>query len=59
MREPARVRPRELLNVSLKPGLAGKGKIKVKGKRGNLRMPGFPLVTPVRVQLLRRPTPTC
>jgi hypothetical protein len=37
----------------------GKAKIKAKGRGGTLRMPGWPLSTPVRLQLLRRFTPTC
>ncbi len=52
--------PDGLAKVVLEPGAAaGKGKIKVKGKGANLRMPGFPVTTPVRVQVLRRFTPTC
>lgn len=53
--------PDGLAKIGLKPAVvAGKAKIKVTGKGGgNLRMPGLPLTTPVRVQLLRRFTPTC
>lgn len=51
--------PDGLKKVVLKPGAAGKAKIAVKGKGANLAMPALPLTTPVRVQVLRRGTPTC
>jgi CSLREA domain-containing protein len=46
--------PDGILKLVLKPGpAAGKARIQLKGKGANLRMPGFPLTTPVRLQLLR------
>jgi CSLREA domain-containing protein len=52
--------PDGLSKVLLRAGAAaGKGRIRVRGKGANLEMPAFPLVTPVRVQLLRRFTSTC
>jgi hypothetical protein len=38
---------------------AGKGKIIVKGKGANLRLPALPLGTPALVQLLRAGALTC
>jgi hypothetical protein len=52
--------PGGLQTILLKAGLAaGKAKITVKGKGGNLRLPPLPLVLPVRAQILRALTSSC
>ncbi|MGH7895205.1 MAG: hypothetical protein ACREQL_11095, partial [Candidatus Binatia bacterium] len=51
--------PQGLQAIALKPGPAGKAKVKVKGKGSNLVMPMLGLTTPARVQLRRGDAPAC
>jgi hypothetical protein len=57
-RDPAS-NPDGVSTLSLRPGLAGKGKMKVLGQGPNLHMPALGLTTPVIVRLKRDDAPTC
>jgi hypothetical protein len=48
-----------LVKIFLHPSLTRKGRIALKGRGGELALPGFPLVPPVTVRLVRSDGPQC
>jgi hypothetical protein len=51
--------PTGIASLKLTAGAAGKAKITLTGKGGNLQLPGLPLTAPVTVQLVRPDSNTC
>jgi hypothetical protein len=51
--------PDGIQKIVLKAGGVGRAKLGIKGKGATLPMPGLPLVTPVRVQLVRSDSGAC